>query len=64
MQCGRHGSTLACSQVTRAGWLGSSWRQPASPRRGSLGSGGVALRALSRSHPLRCNLLLNLAAAS
>jgi hypothetical protein len=38
-----HGSTSASSQVTRAGWLGSSWRQPASPQRGSLGSGGVAL---------------------
>ena len=30
--------------VTTAGWLGSSWRQPASPRCGSLGSGGVVLR--------------------
>src|SRR5271157_2028994 len=54
----RHGSTSASSQVTRAGWLGSSWRQPASPQRGSLGSGGVALRASTPATP-RCNLLLN-----
>jgi hypothetical protein len=42
---------LASSQVTRAGCLGSSWRQPASPRRGSLGPGGVALRASTPATP-------------
>ena len=41
----RHGSTPGSSRVTRAGWLGSNWRQPASPQRANLGSGGVALRA-------------------
>ncbi|MGO9814954.1 MAG: hypothetical protein ACLP53_29820, partial [Isosphaeraceae bacterium] len=41
-----------------AGWLGSSWRQPASPQRESLGSGGVALRASTPATPW-CNLLLN-----
>jgi hypothetical protein len=48
----RHGLTSASSQVTRVGWLRSSWRQPASPRRGSLGSGGVALRAPTLSYPV------------
>jgi hypothetical protein len=42
---------LASLQVTRAGWLGSSWRHPASPRRGSLGPGGVALRASTPATP-------------
>jgi hypothetical protein len=37
--------------VASAGWLGSSGRQPASPRRGSLGSGGVALRASTPATP-------------
>jgi drug/metabolite transporter (DMT)-like permease len=35
-------STTASSQVTRAGWLGSSWRQLASPQSGSLGPESVA----------------------
>jgi hypothetical protein len=43
--------TLATPQVTRAGWLGSSWRQSASPRRGSLGSGGVARRSSTPDQP-------------
>src|SRR5271157_937078 len=46
-----HGSTPGSSRVTRAGWLGSSWRQPASPQRASLGSGGVALRASTPATP-------------
>ena len=47
----RHGSIPGSSRVTRAGWLGSSWRQPASPQRASLGSGGVALRASTPGTP-------------
>src|SRR5271157_166686 len=47
----RHGSTPESSRVTRAGWLGSSWRPPASPQRASLGSGGVALRASTPATP-------------
>ena len=47
----RHGSTPGSSRVTRAGWLGSGWRQPASPQRASLGSGGVALRASTPGTP-------------
>jgi len=46
-----HGSPSGSSRVTRAGWLGSSWRQPASPQRVSLGSGGVALRASTPATP-------------
>jgi len=34
-----------------AGWLGSSWRQPASPQRASRGPGGVALRASTPATP-------------
>ena len=41
-----------------AGWLGSSWRQPASPQPEASESGGVALRASTPATP-RCNLLLN-----
>jgi len=41
-----------------AGWLGSSWHQPARPQRGGLGSGGVALRA-STPATLSRNPLLN-----
>ncbi len=29
--------------MTRPGWLGSSWRQPANPQRAGFGPGGVAL---------------------
>ena len=47
----RHGSTPGSSRVTRAGWLGSGWRQPASPQCASLGSGGVALRASTPGTP-------------
>src|SRR5271157_4247200 len=47
----RHGSTPRSSRVTRAGWLTSSWRQPASPERLSLGSGGVALLAPTSATP-------------
>ena len=39
-----HGSTPGSPRVTRAGWLGSSWRQPAS-HRGEPRIWGVALRA-------------------
>ena len=46
-----HGSISASWRVTRTGWLGSSWRQPASPQRGSVGSGGVALRASTPATP-------------
>jgi len=47
----RHGSTPGSWRVTRAGWLGSSWQQRASPQRASLGSGGVALRASTPATP-------------
>ncbi len=47
----RHGSTPGSSRVTRAGWLGSGWRQPASPQRASLGCGGVALWASTPGTP-------------
>src|SRR5208337_3988511 len=47
----RHGSTPGSWRVTRAGWLGSSWQQLASPQRASLGSGGVALRASTPATP-------------
>src|SRR3954453_20925359 len=55
---GGHGSNSRPSRVTRAGWPGSTWRQPASPRRGVLGSGGVAFRASTPATP-SCDLLLN-----
>jgi hypothetical protein len=61
------GSTLVSSPVTTSRWPGSSWRQPASPRRESLGSGGVALRASTPATPLwynRVGCLRNLAGLS
>jgi hypothetical protein len=54
----RHGSTPGSSRVTRAGWLGSSWRQPAAPS-----APASDLRASPFGHrpqpPLSCVLRLN-----
>ena len=47
----RRDSTPGSSRVRRAGWLGSSWQQLASPQRGSLGAGGVALRVSTPASP-------------
>src|SRR5271157_4953164 len=47
----RQGSTAGSSRVRRAGWLGSSWQQRASPQRASRGSGGVALPASTPATP-------------
>src|SRR5271157_421136 len=52
------GSTSASSQVTRAGWLGSSWRQPAAPsaEASDLGASPFGRRP---QPPRGCNRLLN-----
>ena len=45
-------------QVTKTGWLGSSWQLPASPQSGGPRSRGVALRASTPATP-GGNLILN-----
>ena len=53
-----HGSTPGSSRVTRAGWLGSSWRQPAAPSApaSDLGASPFGRRP---QPPLSCVLRLN-----
>src|SRR5208337_4064774 len=54
----RRDSTPGSSRVTRAGWLGSSWQQLASPQRASLGSGASPFGCRPQP-PLSCDLRLN-----
>ena len=58
----RHGSTPGSWRVTRAGWLGSSWQQRASPQR----QPRIWERRLGRrpQAPLSCDLRLNHAVRS